>query len=797
MIRRTDAAATGRSSRHARSKLAFLGCGLVLALLGCEQARRALPGAPAVAPAPGAEDPNRVTDWASLPAEASATGIANALARLELQALAPVAAGTPARAAFDQGRWSEAARGLERLRADPGHAREARALTVMALVSRWHAGDNAVAAAGLDRFAASSDRIAPTCALWAAEAWLAAGDLERAAASLAKVPEQGFARADRRAWVAAQLATRRGVGAVAAWRAALKADTDPVADVLFAAAEAALAAGDAAAAEGWLREIRTRFPGGSADRDAQKRHAALAAEVRKPLTDAQRLVRLERARLLHKRELVLAESESLRKASPRGSETWCEATAIRARVLEIFWKRRKEAVATYAEAVAHCKGPSRAGLLYRAAQREANSGSGDRALSLFAEIEKQFPKSTLVDDAMRWRARILRGRKQHKAADAVLEAVLRHKGDMVEYAAWDLLWEAVSNRRWAVAERVGARVVAVAPAAERIFNRGRLHYWWARAAEELGRRKVAADRYAALVQRTPETYYGWLAAVRLHGLDPKRLARLEAQRQSGRGATAPEPPPARLLSDPHLLAAVDLLRMGMDSSARAEIAAVAWPKGEAADRVRAALWTSVGAYNRALAALADVDLGGVSPRHGLFTLVYPRPDAFRPIVAKTARAQGVDPDFVWAIMRTESRFSPTVQSPVLATGLLQLMLPTATAMNARLGVVDKISYASLKRPEVNIPLGVGYMARLRKRWDGADALVASSYNAGPGNARKWLRERHDWPLDAFVEAIPFRENRRYVKSVLTSWRHYGALRGAGRPALSLRLPGAGAEESDD
>jgi soluble lytic murein transglycosylase len=258
--------------------------------------------------------------------------------------------------------------------------------------------------------------------------------------------------------------------------------------------------------------------------------------------------------------------------------------------------------------------------------------------------------------------------------------------------------------------------------------------------------------------------------------------------------------PDSLLADPHLHTAVDLLRMGMSTSAEAEIAAVAWPAGDAAKVLRARLYDAVGRYAKAMVAMAHVDLRGYATEGsgaGVWRLSYPAPAAYVEHVKRAAKASDVDPHFVWSIMRTESRFERAVQSPVLATGLLQLMLPTARAMNKRLEVKGQVDYADLKRPEINIPLGVGYMGRLRQRWGGRDALVASSYNAGPGNTRKWLRARPTWPLDAFVEAVPFRENRRYIKSVLTSLLRYHLLAGGKHPKLDLTLPAAGGEEADD
>ena len=117
------------------------------------------------------------------------------------------------------------------------------------------------------------------------------------------------------------------------------------------------------------------------------------------------------------------------------------------------------------------------------------------------------------------------------------------------------------------------------------------------------------------------------------------------------------------------------------------------------------------------------------------------------------------------------------------------MLPTGRNMASHLGLQETVDHETLKRPSLNIRLGVGYMKVLLGRLGGHYALVASGYNAGPHNTAKWLKQRKTWQLDEFVESIPYRENRRYVKGVLTSALRYGVLYADGAaPKLPLRLP---------
>ena len=84
--------------------------------------------------------------------------------------------------------------------------------------------------------------------------------------------------------------------------------------------------------------------------------------------------------------------------------------------------------------------------------------------------------------------------------------------------------------------------------------------------------------------------------------------------------------------------------------------------------------------------------------------------------------------------------------------------------------------ARLGEPEVNITLGSHYLGLLLARF-GDPALAVAAYNAGPAAAAEWARARAGMPLDAWVESIPYRETRGYVRIVLTDWDVYRALAG--------------------
>ena len=136
----------------------------------------------------------------------------------------------------------------------------------------------------------------------------------------------------------------------------------------------------------------------------------------------------------------------------------------------------------------------------------------------------------------------------------------------------------------------------------------------------------------------------------------------------------------------------------------------------------------------------------------------------RDIVRDQARATGLDEAWIYAILRQESAFNPTAVSHAGATGLMQLMPATARQVASTLGL-PRPSRNELSDPGLNITLGSAYLARMQGRYDGSAVLAAAAYNAGPGNADKWLPE-NQIDADIWVATIPFRETRGYVRRVL-------------------------------
>ena len=145
------------------------------------------------------------------------------------------------------------------------------------------------------------------------------------------------------------------------------------------------------------------------------------------------------------------------------------------------------------------------------------------------------------------------------------------------------------------------------------------------------------------------------------------------------------------------------------------------------------------------------------------------------VVDENARVAGIRPSFVMAIMRTESGFDPRALSAAGAQGAVQL-LPTVARRAAKLMELDPAWSERLFEPEVAVTVGSRLLGLL-VREHGSILLAAAAYNAGPAPAVTWAQRFGKLPFAVFVERIPYRETRDYVKRVLAVEAVYAGLEG--------------------
>jgi soluble lytic murein transglycosylase len=149
--------------------------------------------------------------------------------------------------------------------------------------------------------------------------------------------------------------------------------------------------------------------------------------------------------------------------------------------------------------------------------------------------------------------------------------------------------------------------------------------------------------------------------------------------------------------------------------------------------------------------------------------LYPRP--WLDEVSAAAERFGVPEYLLFALVRTESFFNPSIVSHAGAVGLTQLMRPTAGDIARKL----KKSEFDLTDPATNLEFGAFYLAELIERLDGNVMAALFSYNAGITRVRSWLKTEGDLAPVLFLESLPFAETRGYGRKVLAASIVYGYL----------------------
>ena len=169
------------------------------------------------------------------------------------------------------------------------------------------------------------------------------------------------------------------------------------------------------------------------------------------------------------------------------------------------------------------------------------------------------------------------------------------------------------------------------------------------------------------------------------------------------------------------------------------------------------------------------------------------PTPFRNAVVERAQGIGLDPAYVYGLIRQESRFVMDARSGVGASGLMQVMPATARWTARKIGLTG-FTPDQITDRDTNITIGTAYLKLALDDFAGSMAMAAAAYNAGPGRPRSW---RNGPVLDAAIwaENVPFAETRDYVKKVLANTTNYAALLTGQPQSLKSRLGTVGPRES--
>lgn len=322
---------------------------------------------------------------------------------------------------------------------------------------------------------------------------------------------------------------------------------------------------------------------------------------------------------------------------------------------------------------------------------------------------------------------------------------------------WDKGWAAYSRGDLAGARKL-FRFIADTYTHPNV--RRQSEYWYARTIERLGLKEEASGIYRKLAAAPYTDLYAMHAISRGAKHEPNKTNPLKKEGPDWRELAEKQMPP-------ELQLAYELSALSSMRDALAEVRKnIRRQNMRFAEALLAEYHHSQGnevlmyrALRKAWPQLATVEQDSVP---AYFVRMY-YPVKYVEQIDEHSKERGLDPNLVRALILQESYYNPKAKSSVGATGLMQLMPPTAKEHAARMRIPFAVS--RLENPDVNVRLGTYHLKMLLNMFNGNTYLAVASYNAGQGNVMKWRRAAPRKPIDEFLESIPFQETRNYVKRV--------------------------------
>jgi len=240
--------------------------------------------------------------------------------------------------------------------------------------------------------------------------------------------------------------------------------------------------------------------------------------------------------------------------------------------------------------------------------------------------------------------------------------------------------------------------------------------------------------------------------------------------------------PGTLAQDPRFIRGTELWELGMYDQARLEFESLRESVStNAIDSFRLTNHLlGIGLYRSAIFAAREVlTLAGLESqsasltapayfnhiRYGLY---------YHDLIINEEARYGLDPLFMFSVIRQESLFEGFVRSTAGANGLMQIIPDTGAQIANELNWPTGYDVGDLYRPNVSVRFGAYYLDKNRKLLNNNIYASLAAYNAGPGNAIVWNELANNDP-DLLVEVIRFQETRDYIRFIYEIFSTYRSL----------------------
>ena len=421
---------------------------------------------------------------------------------------------------------------------------------------------------------------------------------------------------------------------------------------------------------------------------------------------------------------------------------------------------------------------------YIAGKSQERKGQWLQAAKVYEQIPKLYPEHSMADDGytlagISWQE----SGNQTKALAMWLKQIENYpKGDMLAEGYWRLAWNYYLAGNTPKAIEIAEQSTNNVPLTGDTSHAMALRYWairWKIYPDVKNPKQLTEDpqivqdatgAFVALCNEFPTQFYSLLAAQRLYELAPekaKKLTRPDWEEKQDYWEVTED-----FLNNPKIQRALQLTQIGLPVEAYREVKgfSVTTPTEKAILAVIEDPVNWVYAHDRLHKYLNKNPPSTYTANHRkVLTKAYP--NTYWELVQSVTTGYQFDPRIFHALVREESSFNKEAISWAGARGLSQLMPATAKSV-AQNKLKMKITLKELFDPEKNLKIGSRYFEYLHDYFRGNSFLAVPGYNAGEGNVGKWLRLKGNLPTDMFIESIPIRETRNYVKRVLGTYQVY-------------------------
>ena len=442
----------------------------------------------------------------------------------------------------------------------------------------------------------------------------------------------------------------------------------------------------------------------------------------------------------------------------------------------------------------------------------------DAAIQAYRDFTKRYPRAKQVREASykaAWLA--FNGKRYRQSIRLFQNFVARYKkGNDVQNGHWFIAWCAYRLDDFQLASKHLQETIAKPLS---LAHGQRATYWMARIMEKRGLQEEAQQFYRKVVDMGPLTFYGAYAADARADLQAPELLlalntkperdenRLDIDRGLLRNLI-PAKEDSTHLSLPKELPWQDdvlkwstpkgkrvqsLMKLGLHKEASAEVIGLQGYRSASPASIiyaKARLLYSLGDFDGAYRLIGstfreELKEGALMEEKEIFHLAYP--DAYRNDIQEVAREFNLSTILLLSLIRQESAYDEEAFSIAGAYGLMQIISPTAERIAEIIGE-EHFAVDRLNEPKTNMKFGAWYLRELLRKFHGNIALALASYNAGPRKVAEWLDWSSSLDVDAFIEEIPYRETRLYVKKIIRNLMVYSKLYRNENYEFQRRLP---------